>query len=491
MEYIASRRFRTIDEVMALLADVEGKTFREIDSAGRLSKPKSGNAKGVEGQIIEESVLGYAINSDKLPDIQVGDELYELKVTPLRHLQRGPLPRVSAKERLVIDIINYLALPEEEFGTSTFWTKAERMIVVYYYDDRTDTHEQMRADCTILGSFVFRYEPDDLSIIRKDWEFIRNKVSAGYADRLSESDTNYLAASTKGSTAATSLRPAPAPAGSGVSTIRAKQRAFSYKPSFMTTVAHRVLAPDGTIERLELSPNQDLADYVRLKIGGNSGKTVAELADEIGVPVSSSKSFNQRLVLHLLGTTGRHPESIEQFAAAGVTQVKVSVIYDDGLPEQDMSFPALTQEEWNELADASIEWEDSLLYRFFEENKFCIAVFQGCGRRRRDSPKERDMLIGGFLWNMPESDIEDYVHPVWDVVHRLMVNSEPTYFNVPGMRNRLPGIAFNHVFHMRPHGRVGRDVITLPNGESITKQSWWLDRHYIAKIIENNLHGMR
>ena len=126
-EFSEDRRFSSLEEVTKLLTSVEGKSFREIDSTGRINRPGSRKAKGLLGQIIEESVLGYDLNSDKRPDIQVGDDFYELKVAPLKHLHRGPTPRVSAKERLVIDIINYMTLPQERFETSTFWTKAQRM----------------------------------------------------------------------------------------------------------------------------------------------------------------------------------------------------------------------------------------------------------------------------------------------------------------------------------------------------------------------------
>lgn len=491
-EYNEDRRFSSLEEVMKRLVAAEGKSFREIDSTGRINRPGSKRAKGLLGQIIEESVLGYSLNSDKMPDIQVGDDFYELKVTPLKHLRRGPAPKVSAKERLVMDIINYMTLPQERFETSTFWTKAQRMIVVYYYDDRKDAETQTREDCKVLGSFVFHYEPDDLATIRADWEFIHKKVSEGHADELSESDTSYLAACTKGQTAESSLRFAPAPAGSGVAQIEAKQRAFSYKSSFMTAVARRMLNPNGSINRFQFSPYQTLEEYVRLKIGNNRGRTVQDLSLEYGLPIrtangQSSKSFNQHLTLRLLGTESTRPEEIEQFAAAGVTQVKTTVLYQSGIPEQDMSFPALDEDDWNELADANVQWHDSTLYRFFEETKFCITVFQGQGKKRADCRKEDDTLLGGFLWNMPEADIENYVRPAWETVHNLMANREPTYYNDDSRKNRLPGKTFNGVFHMRPHGRDGKDTIELPNGEEITKQCWWLDRRYIARIAAQNL----
>ena len=52
---------------------------------------------------------------------------------------------------------------------------------------------------------------------------------------------------------------------------------------------------------------------------------------------------------------------------------------------------------------------------------------------------------------------------------------------------------YHSVFHLRPHASKGKDNGSakdrsiLPNGEVITKQCFWLDRRYIARIIASNL----
>ncbi|WP_281667181.1 MutH/Sau3AI family endonuclease [Parascardovia denticolens] len=112
-----------------------GKTFRQLDETNR---GKSRGNKGALGQIIEESVLGYPINSNPQADIKVGDERYELKTTPVRHVGPAKERRLSAKERLVLDIINYMTLPAEAFSDSAFWRKSKNIIVVCYLDDRVD-----------------------------------------------------------------------------------------------------------------------------------------------------------------------------------------------------------------------------------------------------------------------------------------------------------------------------------------------------------------
>ena len=76
-----------------------------------------------------------------------------------------------------------------------------------------------RKDFHITKSLLFTYPEADLEIIRQDWEAIVNKIRAGKAHELSEGDTNYLGACTKGSNK-NSLRSQP------YSEIPAMQRAF-------------------------------------------------------------------------------------------------------------------------------------------------------------------------------------------------------------------------------------------------------------------------
>ena len=85
---------------------------------------------------------------------------------------------------------------------------------------------------------------------------------------------------------------------------------------------------------------------------------------------------------------------------------------------------------------------------------------------------------------MPEKDIEQYVRPVWERLHELMLSGGSVHYGRG--TNLLPGASFNRVCHLRPKGQNSDDVVRLPNGESITKQCFWLDRHYVAELIREN-----
>ena len=483
------RTYSSLQEVMTALAAAENKTFRELDHTGRA---ESAGNKGSLGHIIEESVLGYALNSDAEPDIRIGEDQYELKVTPLKHVKNGK--ETSAKERLVIDVINYMKLAQEdEFESSVMWDKARNIILVYYYDDRADRKRELRIDCRVLASFLLQYRESDLATIKEDWETIRDKVASGHADELSESDTNYLAACTKGANAR-QMREAPAPADAGSPTIQAKQRAFSFKASYMTAVAQQLLSQSRDLQRLPMDADQTLNEYVRDRFSRFIGEPAGDIADELNVKVSpAANQYNASIVRAMLGVGNGDLTDTEEFRKANVSMAKTVTVYPDGLPKEHMSFRALTAEQWAQWADSKKTWEDSFLSDFFETNRFLITVFHSPSAYQKGHDKSKDVFQGGFLWNMPAEDVKQYVEPVWEKVHKLLVRRTWLDYGVRG-KNKLPGASFNGVFHLRSHASKGRDsgraqdITRLPSGEEITKQAFWLDRHYIAAIAGK--HGL-
>ena len=111
-----------------------GKTFRQIMEEDEVNHPlmvsedeeqygvsdvaESKRNKGNLGQIIEEKFFHYACNSDSRADFHEAG--VELKVTPYRINKDGSL---SAKERLILTMIDYFQVVNEEFDESHFWKK--------------------------------------------------------------------------------------------------------------------------------------------------------------------------------------------------------------------------------------------------------------------------------------------------------------------------------------------------------------------------------
>ena len=172
-----------------------GKTFREVsdedDGKGVFIVDPNYNAshgnirrKGSLGELIEEKFFHYKCNNDSRPDFP--DAGVELKVTPYKKNKNGSL---SAKERLVITMIDYCSVVNERFEESHLWNKAGRILLVYYLYSK-DVSDKL--DYQIKFAQIFTPPAKDLLIIKQDYEKIINKIREGKAHELSESDTLYL-----------------------------------------------------------------------------------------------------------------------------------------------------------------------------------------------------------------------------------------------------------------------------------------------------------
>ena len=218
------------ESVLRYAKKLEGKTLREVlpqEIIDGIKIDKAGN-KGRYGVKIEKYYFGYDQNTDGSADFACG---VELKSTPLKRLKNGKL---SPKERLVCNIINYENIIHETWENSTFLDKNSEILLLRYIDPMDKSISQL--DYKIVDVQIHRIfdNLEDKNQFEKDWNLIVNKVKNGQAHNLSESDTKYLGACTKGSTALKSLRSQPN------SFKPAKQRAFSFKTQYMRELLRRL-----------------------------------------------------------------------------------------------------------------------------------------------------------------------------------------------------------------------------------------------------------
>ena len=103
------------------------------------------------------------------------------------------------------------------------YEKIKNILLVQYIRDKSKN----RLDNQIKYVNLFTPPPEDLEIIINDYKVITQKIKEGKAHELSESDTYYLGACTKGSTAQSSWREQYYG-----SHIPAKKRAFCLKNSY-------------------------------------------------------------------------------------------------------------------------------------------------------------------------------------------------------------------------------------------------------------------
>lgn len=455
--------YETEEILLYKAKEAEGKTFGEIDLSGRITNPK---AKGQLGQIIEESFFGYEVNSKSEADfLELG---IELKVTPLKLNKNGS---ISAKERLVLNIINYHTEILNTFNTSSFWKKNQKILLMFY-QWIPDVH---RSQYQVLKSHLLTYSEEDLQIIKTDWEFITNKIKSGKAHELSEADTIYLAACTKGKNKE-SLRTQP------YNTLPAMQRAYSLKASYMTGVARKILSNKDmvSITNSQELKTRTLEEILNDRFTPYIGKTLSQIAFENGITINSSKSFVPEFVSALLGIKGTKLDDIEEFSKANI-QFKTIRLEPNGIPREHMSFKNIDFNAWSKE-----DWEDSWLSNYFEQTKFLFIIFEFKETERQN--KNRELFFKGIqLWNMPISQIDTHLKEFYQTVQQQINDGIQIDIIARGTtvvaRNNLPSPGFNGLCHIRPKGRNGQDKTLLPDGQMIAKQAFWLDKAFVTHLI--------
>ena len=451
----------TKEEIEKISEEVVGKTFGEL---GEFKYNLDDfNYKGGMGVLMEENVFQYEANSDANPDFY--EAKIELKVTPVKKNKNGTY---SAKERLVLNIINYMEEYKNTFETSSFWHKNENLNLMFYLWEEGVP----RSDYKIIKHLLYTYPEEDLLIIKQDWDVIVNKIRNGLAHEISEADTLYLGACTKGANKE-SVREQP------FSEILAKQRAYCLKTSYMTNLVRtRVMDEynESLISAEELQ-NKTFEESLYDKIKSFIGKSKTELINKFGLN-PKSKDVIERIFAKMLGIKGKVNDT-DEFQKANITCKTIRVNEDNTITES-MSFPAF---KYKEIIQE--EWDTSTLRNIFSENKYLFVIFK---------EKNNEFYFSGIkLWNMPLSILDNEVKSVWDKTVDVIKSGNIVKSVGKTRKTNFPGMKENNVAHVRPHGRNSKDVFELPVADKLTgckvytKHCFWLNNKYLEKILNDEL----
>lgn len=462
------------NSILIRARELIGKPMRIIDKKGLLS-----TGKGAIGNLIQENWFGIAVNNTPAPDFPEAG--VELKVTPF--VVR--LKQKRAKERLVCNMIDYCNEYRLVFETSSFWKKCKTMLILTYHHNNA----LQKSDFLIDDAFIYQFPDIDLAIIKKDWEKIVNAIRRGKAHEISEADTLYLGACTKARDSKV-LRKQP------FSIIKAKPRAFALKQSYVSQILtdyvysgksnpyvirtferftddNRLDMHEHVIKDLEAFSNVGFEGYIKTLVQPHLGKSIDELKSEFSID-SDSKQINNLIFARILGLHGRLADA-DELRKAGIVPKTIRRSKNGNIKES-MSFPASL---FDPFAIVSQSWEDSALYDYFETRKFLFVVFQ--------ETIDKTILENVALWNMPQADMDE-LKKVWEATRKALIEGVKTWVTGKITRNNLPSSSENPVSHVRPHGTNRKDVVLLPDGQYITKQSFWLNNHYIKNQLEALKH---
>jgi DNA mismatch repair protein MutH len=428
--------------------------------------------KGRLGKVIEELHFRYKQNSNPSADFKKAG--LELKSAGLKKLAKNK--GFNAKERLVLNIINFEEAINLDFDEDFLTGKNAHLLLVFYlYEQGLSILESI---IKIVGDW--KYSDEDIEIIRKDYEKIKEKIKAGKAHELSEGDTFYLGACTKGANANT-MRTQP------FSSIPAKQRAYSLKPGYVNHIIASIandksdiygkLIPSVSIAK-KLTIEEIILDRFRPLINKKDSELVSQFSIEHINP--KVKDYHSRLSRAIVNSVLDVPKNmkvedyIEEFRKAEIT-VKTVRLKENNLPKEDVSLPVFTYEEL-----VNSDWEGSEFYNFLN-NKFLFIFFQfQCNEL---------ILRKVRFWNMSNSDMEE-VQKVWIETRDIVSNGNIVREVKNGKRGtNFPNKKFNHISHVRPHANNSADTLPLPTRDKVTqameytKHSFWLNNTYVRDEI--------
>lgn len=415
--------------------------------------------KGGLGELIEERFFHYASNNDARPDFDKAG--VELKVSPYRINADGSK---SAKERLILTMIDYFAVVGETFDNSHMWAKAQLILLIYYLYQQ---EVKNRLDYRIDYARLFSPPAEDVEIIRHDFETIVQKIRDGKAHEISEGDTLYLGAATKAATAH-DRRKQP------FSNELAKPRAFAYKNSYMTYVLNNYIIPGKTTYERIAPENTPVPfeEFVQSKIYAYKGYTVDELCQLFDIDKSkNAKNLFATIAYRILGIKGNRAEEFEK---AGIV-VKTIRIGKNGKIKENMSFPHF---KFKELVRE--DWETSTFGTHLDETRFLFVVYKY---------DENDILhlCGCQFWHIPYDDLNYHVRDVWEKTRQVLIDGLHIE-RVNGVtHNNFPKHSENPVCHVRPHAKNSQDTDELPDGRLYPKQSFWLNNNYILSQLSPEL----
>ncbi len=310
--------------------DYKNNKMKLKDSFDSNDIDKTGNtfidtAKGQLGDLVERFYFGYTPNSNQEADFEkVG---MELKVTPIDEKKTGGY---RAGERLSITNISYEGPVEEDFYKSHVYNKIKCILLVQYLRDKSlDRYDYI---IKFVNKFMPLASDEDAKIIIDDYKKIINKIKQGKAHELSEGDTLYLGACTKGSTAADSWRPQYY----GNHEL-AKKRNFCLKVSYMDYVLQNYVMPNKMPERIITEDIGDISfeDYIISKIKSHIGDTDNYLCKIYKREYNNNKAQWNDLVFRMLGVKSNQAE---EFVKANIV-VKTIRIEENGKNKESMSFP--------------------------------------------------------------------------------------------------------------------------------------------------------
>lgn len=443
-----------------------GKTLQEV--LDNISSDRTINLKnkGLAGLIIEKEWFGIEQNSSQLPDFdKVG---IELKIIPLKKNKNG----IVVKERTKICSINYMTLCDETWVTSHAKEKLNKVLFIYYFYDKSDI-----LNSKILKIDLWRLvKKSDELLIKDDWYFIQKKVYDGYAHKLSGTDTKTLEAATSGT-----KRNVPQP--NQIYSESATKRAFALKAPFTNQRWKEISTKtkyESIIETLNINSLDEFEEAVLSKINELEGKSIVELSNSFDITIGKSKSRVASVMKKVIGFKNVRSK-IKEFEQLGINVKMINVRKKDNRPLEAISFPAMSLQEF-----VTEKWSESSFLEMINRILF-IPIY------KESKGLDKQYVGEAFFWS-PSTKEFNTIKVEWlnyqnEVklgkckVTKIPQNSKRGYKEVSNLSKE----SSTQIIHMRPHAKNSDDRDEDLFGNSLVKQSFWLNSKFVQNLLNTRI----
>lgn len=424
-----------IGKPLSEVAQLAGESSAEWDSR---------RSKGSAGKWIEKH-FGLGTNNDAAPDLAASG--IEIKSVPL--VAAGT--QLKAKERSVITMIDYHRVAVEPFEGTPLDTKTRLTLYVFYLwlPESAKAAERHRVNEVLLHDRTSL----DLLAVKTAYSHVQKMSQNGQAHLLSEGDTSPVGACTKGAKGQRRTQP--------FSLEMARPRAFAWRPAH-TTHLYRASVASRSHRGPDVASLSELINKIQARLNPLAGLTVKQLLDKFHVGIKPyAKNVTAVLFKTILEDTGENLKTA--LDALGIT-LKVARVNPDTLrPHEAVSFAPFN------FADViATPWDESDALATLGQILFIVL------EAPRGFSVLEARLRSATLWSADRDAIA--------TLKREYEQFRRAFNQLPA--NEWPRASSTEILHVRPHGRNAQDLVTLPNGSTHVRSSFWFNQNFVQEILK-------
>jgi len=479
----------TRNELDTIFKKVVNKTLGQVDVnnvfARTIAHPK---ITGIAGDVVEQSILGYPPDSDSNPDLLVDGIKVELKTTGIRKPKKKSDFIYEAKEPMSITAVSPENITNEEFETSSFWSKLEHMLLVYYhYDSPVTVKAADYANFLIKGYHFHDFSEKEKEILKNDWLIVREFIQS-LNDTYADPKAEYPRISSELRKQLMLIDTAPK---------WPNRPRFRLKRAAVSTLVQKHFGAN--FEELDetYSSFKELDAELHKLTAKYKNKTVRELILELGIDFDLStgkdvsKGISEQIIIKMFGGTAKKLSKIELFSKVGLVP-KTIVQTPSGTRTEDTKLFKIDFPEW---IDIDTSFEDSFVYNYFSGQQFLCIIFEEPSSKAQ---LLENKFIGFKRLVFTEETLENELKPVWKKIrdlinnHKLIETIETDKFNKPLINKKTNTVKTSlnfpkskeHTFFVRGSGTDSTKKPLELNGIRMYSQYLWMKGSVINQMLD-------